>query len=279
MIFWTENPKPPQFIRVNDVKVSIKAAVKTQQLHPETEGGKSQPEAPKKPSTEEAEKPVKPAQQQKKQNKEEKEEKGTKPGPSKAKDKGPAREDPGTPTHQTRGATRAQQMAMLVDSDPKTPERRVAQVSPLSPSGRNAKDDPLLATAPVVNQDFLDQLGLEMTGKYAVLSIYEELDKLEDAVAVSKQIPSPVGKVLKVHSALPRAPGTKIDLFNLNVLEDDKEGYSKLTAHYASYAYGPERGDYDLSGNRRWVQEVVLGDKIILVLFKSRILRFLEKRK
>ena len=36
-----------------------------------------------------------------------------------------------------------------------------------------------------------------MTGKNAVLSIYEDLEKPSDAQAISSKVPSPAGKVTK----------------------------------------------------------------------------------
>jgi len=271
VIFWSANPKPPATVRVNDVKVGVKAPGSGKPQPPTTEEGKGRKEEDNEAMPDGDGPPHAAPKQQKKEEKE-KEKQGGLPGQF---------DFTFAPT--TKGADEALQ-TMQVDPHPVTPQKKeVIQMSPLSPAApaKGANKDPLLEKAPLVTQDFLNQLGFTMTGKHAVLSIYEELDQTSDATAISAKVPSPVGKVTKQQKVLPRdSAGKKLDLFNLNVLEVVRgvDGYQKLQDHYARLALDPV-AEKDLA-ELRWVQEVVLErGKVILVLFKSRILRDREGKK
>ena len=270
VIFWSANPKPPATVRVNDAKVSVKIPGSGKPQPPKADEGEGHKEEAKEEKPARAGQPPAAIKQQKVEDE------------RKREDRQPGQFD-FTFTPVTEGAAEAQHM--LVDPHPTTPMKpTIAQISPLSPKApaKGDKKDPLLGEAPLVDRNFLEQLGFEMTGKNAVLSIYEDLEQPSDALAISSKVPSPVGKVTKQQIALPRdsAGKKKLDLFNLNVIEvdNDKDGYQRLNDHYTQIGLDRE-AKKDLT-KLRWVQEVVLGEgQVILVLFKSRILRLREGKK
>jgi len=185
------------------------------------------------------------------------------------------REEPTTPTNQTRGGVPA---AMLAEGHT-VKKRKVEELSPLSPSSTDKNYTTttsfLRERAPEVGLDLLTRVGLPIPTKAAVLSIYENVKSQQEAKEISEKVPSPIGKDIKrTQIILPREEDqsdSASDWYVLSTMEEEDPDEADVVISKLHGGYSKEIRDsvYDRKG---WIQRIrTPTDTSVLVIFKSRI--------
>ena len=175
VIFWSPRSELPNFMIILGCKCSVK------RLQAPVEKKKKDDQA----------------KDQKNEQKEQKEQKERRKEKGKEKEKMDVDPDfPPSPTHQV---LRENPRSLVDVTTPpaQSPKKRKIETSPLSKNDEEIYRSALERPAPRVTMEFLKKIGLPVPQNHATLSVYEELKKEEDAIPISNEVPSPIGKVKK----------------------------------------------------------------------------------
>jgi len=192
--------------------------------------------------------------------------------PSSPLTKTAAREEPQTPT--VRAFTSHADQLVLAPETPEQQDESPSKKRKFSPLQNHPPKPPIKSfleePAPTVTPKYIAALGLPLPESNSTLSIYEDIVDKSHAVRISKQIPSPIGKVKKTTLTLDHKEGGKTqDWFILSSMTEKDPDDFVLENAYSSLAYEVTDNHFVRMG---WLQRVTTDKGIrILVIFKSRI--------